>query len=78
MSKFRLESSIDCSTPMWIKIYLQSPVVEADVLHGVSPERLWDVCWEPEVPRDQHKYSLYKKKCKKLFLIITSLFEHDP
>jgi hypothetical protein len=35
--------------------------MEADVLHGVSPKRLWDVVWKSEVARDQHKYSLSRK-----------------
>jgi hypothetical protein len=40
-----------CSA-MQIKIYLKSPVMEADELHWVSPERLWDVMRKSEVSRD--------------------------
>jgi hypothetical protein len=35
--------------------------MEADVLHGVSPENLGDVVWKSEVSRYKHKYSLSKK-----------------
>lgn len=37
---------------------LQRPVMEADVLHGVSPNRLRNVVRKSKVSRDKHKYSL--------------------
>jgi len=51
---------------VWNRIYLQCPVMEADVLHGVSPKRFWDVVWKSEVARDQHKYSLSSKIVDKI------------
>jgi len=68
VKKFRLESSV-CGLlycVVWNRIYLQCPVMEADVLHGVSPKRLWDVVWKSEVARDQHKYSLSRKIVEKI------------
>lgn len=52
--------TFDSST--WI--YLKRPKVEAYVGHRVTPEWFWDVVWEPEVTRDEHKYSLKRVKSK--------------
>jgi hypothetical protein len=35
--------------------------VEANILHGVSPENLRDVIWKSEVSRYKHKYTLFKR-----------------
>jgi hypothetical protein len=61
------------SATVWNQIYLQCPVMEADVLHGVSPKWLWDVVGKSEVSRDQHKYSLSKEKCENFFFLSPDL-----